>query len=576
MKKTFQLTVLAATLFSMSAVWAQPAPQGNNDSNAATSQQQGNSGSGTNAQKPSVPPVPPAPAKPAEQDNNQANQQNQNNQSPNSQSGNQQQGAENASKPLVTGLPDFTQLVKATEDSVVNIRTMEHLHRRGGSMPFDPSNPNDLLRHFFDGFGDQGFSSPFGDGGGFTFRFGPSGGNPQDPRGDEDEWGDEQGGPMDDSDADGPSVPRGVGSGFIIDKEGYIITNYHVVNGASKMTVSLNNGKEYTAKLIGSDKRTDIALIKIDAPDLKPLKIGSANKLQKGQWVVAIGSPFDLDSTVTAGIVSAINRDTGDYLPFIQSDVAVNPGNSGGPLIDMNGEVVGVNSQIISQSGGFMGISLSIPIDDAMQVVKALKTDGKVTRGQIGVMIQPMDEEAAEALKLPDAKGALIGRIVRGSPAERAGLKPGDVIVEFNGTKIEKWNDLPRLVGQYEPNKDAQIKVWRRGQTVTKTIRVENLDAADKSGKGDKKPGAKSDKSDVLGLQVAETKSSGVKVVSSEGLARDVGIRKGDIIMGVNNTEITNFDTYQKTIDSIKNDKRVVLLVRRGNSVQWIVLSLKK
>src|SRR5699024_275924 len=218
---------------------------------------------------------------------------------------------------------------------------------------------------------------------------------------------------------------------------------------------------EYKAEVVGTDSRTDVALIKIDADDeLKPLSIGDSTSLKKGQWVLAIGSPFGLDSTVTSGIVSAINRDTGDYLPFIQTDVPVNPGNSGGPLINLDGEAVGVNSQIISRSGGFMGISLSIPINEAMKVVEQLKETGKVVRGRIGVTISEVQEDVAEALGLDGAEGALVSNVELGSPAQKAGIRAGDVIIKFDGKDIKKWSDLPRMVGQTRPNTESTIEVW--------------------------------------------------------------------------------------------------------------------
>src|SRR5690554_3233402 len=322
--------------------------------------------------------------------------------------------AQSSSAPTLS-LPDFTEIVAKTEASVVNIRTTEAVRvRNRGSRGNDPY---DMFRWFFGpDFMPPGLDEP-----------------------------DRRSAPPTEQER---TVPRGVGSGFIISDDGYILTNNHVVARANGIFVTLTSGKEYPAEIVGTDPRTDVALIKIDAKGLEPMKIGESATLKKGQWVLAIGSPFGLESTVTAGIVSAINRDTGDYLPFIQTDVAVNPGNSGGPLINLNGEVVGVNSQIISQSGGFMGISLSIPIDDAMQVVDQLKENGKVTRGRIGVQIGEVAGEVAKALGLENYSGALVSNVEQGGPSDKAGIQAGDVIIGFDGSEIKKWSDLPRIVGQ--------------------------------------------------------------------------------------------------------------------------------
>src|SRR5690606_13485928 len=326
-------------------------------------------------------------------------------------------------------LPDFSSIVEATEKSVVNIRTTEsvQVRRMGGGGP--GNDPYDLFRWFF---------GP---------DFMPPGATPRQP-----------------APAPEPQeriVPRGVVSGFIISDDGYVLTNNHVIADANDIFVTLTDGKEYKASVVGTDERTDVALIKIEGKDLTPLKIGSPAQLKKGQWVLAIGSPFGLDSTVTVGIVSAINRDTGEYLPFIQTDVAVNPGNSGGPLLNLNGEVVGMNSQIISRSGGFMGISLAIPIDEAMRVADQLRATGKVTRGRIGVQISEVGKDVAEAIGLPRAEGALVSNVEADGPAADAGVKPGDVITSFHGEAIKRWSDLPRIVGETKPGTRADMEVWR-------------------------------------------------------------------------------------------------------------------
>ena len=292
-------------------------------------------------------------------------------------------------------LPDFTQVIEATEGSVVNIRTTEAVPVRRSPMGPGDGDPSELFRWFFG----PDFAPP---------GFGPQ----QNPRAR----------PKSPPSQAERTVPRGIGSGFVISDDGYILTNNHVVDNSNGIFVTMTDGKEYKAKVIGTDARTDVALIKIEASGLKPMPIGDSTTLRKGQWVLAIGSPFGLDSTVTAGIVSAINRDTGDYLPFIQTDVAVNPGNSGGPLINLQGEVVGVNSQIVSRSGGFMGISLAIPIDEVMRVVEQLKAHGKVTRGRIGVQITEVQDEVAKALGLEKGQGALVSNVEADGPAAKAGV----------------------------------------------------------------------------------------------------------------------------------------------------------
>src|SRR5471030_379521 len=265
----------------------------------------------------------------------------------------------------------------------------------------------------------------------------------------------------DDDDDDGDA--QSVGAGFIIGSDGYILSNAHVIEGADTITVTLSDQREFDAKVIGADTRTDIALLKIDGKDLPQASIGSSAKARVGEWVIAIGSPFDLDHTVTAGIISAKARETGDFLPLIQTDVAVNPGNSGGPLINMRGEVVGINSKIYSQSGGYMGISFAIPIDEAMRVAEQLKAVGHVTRGRMGVYLGDIDKQVAATLGLPDAHGGLVGRIEKGGPAERAGLHGGDIILSFNGVAVQKSVDLRRMAAATAPGTEVKLEYWRKG-----------------------------------------------------------------------------------------------------------------
>ncbi|CAM3819775.1 HtrA protease/chaperone protein OS=Castellaniella defragrans (strain DSM / CCUG 39792 / 65Phen)OX=1437824 GN=BN940_05451 PE=3 SV=1 [Castellaniella denitrificans] len=450
-------------------------------------------------------------------------------------------------------LPDFTQVVAETEGSVVNIRTTEAVPvRRSPMMPGD-GDPSELFRWFFGpdfmppGFGQQ---------------------NPQNPQG-------PRARPKQPPQAQGErTVPRGIGSGFVISADGYILTNNHVVDNSNGIFVTMTNGKEYKAKVIGTDARTDIALIKIDASGLKPIPIGDSDKLRKGQWVLAIGSPFGLDSTVTAGIVSAINRDTGDYLPFIQTDVAVNPGNSGGPLINLQGQVVGINSQIISRSGGFMGISLAIPIDEVMRVVEQLKAHGKVTRGRIGVQITEVQDDVAKALGLEKGQGALVSSVEAGGPAAKAGVHPGDVITAFNGQAIKHMTDLPRLVGATRPGTSATVQVWRKGKSLELKATVAELD--DKAAARNDEGPAAGDGADRLGLKVkalpADAGDQGVLVDQAEGAAAEAGIEPGDVILRINDTDISSPKQYAQIVKGLDKSRPAVLLVSRDQQSQWVII----
>lgn len=454
-----------------------------------------------------------------------------------------------ASAPVTaTGLPDFTNLVERVESGVVNIRTTAKAPSRNGAT----DDPFELFRWFF----------------GPDFR-GVPGGPPsgsRDPRGDF---------PGDDSDSE---VPRGVGSGFFISTDGYIVTNHHVVDDATDIYVTLPDKREFKAKVIGSDQRTDVALIKIDLNNTPKLPIGDPSRLRKGEWVVAIGSPFGLESTVTAGIVSAKGRDTGDYLPFIQTDVAVNPGNSGGPLLNMRGEVVGVNSQIISRNGGFMGISLSIPIDDAMRVVEQLRTGGRVSRGRIGVQIGEVTKEIAEAIGLGRASGALIRLVEEGSPAEKAGIEAGDVLLKFDNVTIDRYTDLPRTVGNARPGAKVTVKVWRKGTTRDLLLTVAEMEP-------DKVANAKPEKSETqqaansFGLNVVELTPAqrrqlkirgGVRIESVEGISARAGMRPGDVVMAVNNVDVTSVTQFNSVLAKLDRNRPHGFLVRRGESSQWI------
>jgi serine protease Do len=382
---------------------------------------------------------------------------------------------------------------------------------------------------------------------------------------------------------EGEERPSGVGSGFILSSDGYIMTNAHVIDGASEVIVTLPDQREFKAKVVGADKRTDVAVVKIEAKGLPAVKIGDVSRLRVGEWVMAIGSPFGLESTVTAGIVSAKQRDTGDYLPFIQTDVAINPGNSGGPLINMRGEVVGINSQIYSRSGGFMGISFAIPMDEAIRVSDQLRATGKVTRGRIGVQIGPVDKDVAESIGLGKATGALVSAVESDSPAAKAGLQPGDVIVQFDGKAIDKVSDLPRLVGGTKPGSRSSVTVFRRGKELRLPITIAEVpsdDAQVAQAGGDSSASPKV-QAPSLGLGVAELTAAqkkslgldaGVRVTVAEGPAARAGLREGDVILALANSEVANVPGFEQALTSIDARKPVNVLVRRGEWAQYVLI----
>ena len=447
--------------------------------------------------------------------------------------------------------PDFADLVEKAGPAVVNIRTTAKAPsrgQRGGGMP--ELDPNDPFYEFFRRF----------------FPPGSQPGQPRSPRGGAEE-----------------SVPRGVGSGFIISSDGYILTNHHVVDGADSIIVTLTDKRELTAKLIGSDQRTDVALVKVDAKDLPILKTGDPQRLRVGEWVVAIGSPFGLENSVTAGIVSAKGRDTGEYLPFIQTDVAVNPGNSGGPLLNMRGEVIGINSQIYSRTGGFMGISFAIPIDEAMRVSDQLRATGRVVRGRIGVSIAEVTKEVAEPLGLPKASGALVRNVDAGGPADKAGVQDGDIILKFDDRDIERSGDLPRIVGNTKPGTDVTMKVWRRGATLDLKVKVGEMgaDRAANEANEAEAPALASGPTNWLGLAVSELTreqrgelriKSGVQVegVGDDSPAGRAGLRPGDVILQLNNQDISSPKQFNDIVTKLDKSKNLVVLVRRGDAAQYV------
>jgi serine protease Do len=456
---------------------------------------------------------------------------------------------------MVAGLPDFTHLVDQVGPGVVNIEAQSG----GGNEQANTQMPGDEdMPEFFRRF------------------FGP----------------DMPGGPM-------PGMPRGpdsrgrgmaMGTGFIISGDGYVLTNHHVVDGADTVTVRLSDRREFTAKVIGSDEQSDVALLKIAADDLPTLRLGDSNQLRPGQWVVAIGSPFGLDHSVTAGIVSAVGRSNPyanqRYVPFIQTDVAINRGNSGGPLLNTHGEVVGINSQIFSNSGGYMGVSFAIPIDVAMSAVKQLKATGKVSRGQIGVAVESINTEKARGLGLPDSRGALINTVAPRSPAEKAGLQPMDVIRSFNGKTIDDSSDLPPLVGALPPGTRTKLTVLRDGKPREFDITLTQLDdgvASATAVPGMRSPAASS--SNPLGLvgetldaddrkQLGLNAGEGVGIAKVEGLAaRDAGLQPGDIVLSVGRAKVDSPAALDRELRNVKAGQTVMLLVRRGAATQFVAVT---
>ena len=447
---------------------------------------------------------------------------------------------------LVRGLPDFTELVEQVGPSVVNIRTLEKVRQaEPGS-----GGPDEEMQEFFRRF----FGVPLPN----MPRQAPRQNRPQPEE----------------------AQPRGVGSGFILTSDGFIMTNAHVVDGADEVVVTLTDKREFKARIVGADKRTDVAVVKINATGLPAVKIGDVSRLRVGEWVMAIGSPFGLENTVTAGIVSAKQRDTGDYLPFIQTDVAINPGNSGGPLINMRGEVVGINSQIYSRSGGFMGISFAIPMDEATRVSEQLRANGRVTRGRIGVQIDQVTKEVAESIGLGKPQGALIRGVEEGSPAEKAGIEAGDIITRFDGKAIEKASDLPRLVGNTKPGSRVGVTVFRRGASKDLSITVAEV-PAEKTVAQKTAEERKNTATAPLGLVVGELTDAqkremrvrgGVRIESAAESAARAGLREGDVILAIANTEVLGVRDFEAIMARVDKSRPVSLLIRRGDVAQYVLV----
>ena len=373
------------------------------------------------------------------------------------------------------------------------------------------------------------------------------------------------------------------GSGFIVSPDGYILTNTHVVSGANNIKVTLNDKREYIAKLIGSDQQSDVALLKIDAADLPVVKVGSPKDLKPGEWVAAIGAPFGFDNSVTAGIVSAKGRSlpNENYTPFIQTDVAINPGNSGGPLFNLRGQVVGINSQIYSRSGGFMGISFAIPIDVAMNVAEQLKTNGKVQRGQLGVIIQEVSYDLARSFGLDKPTGALIAKVLPDSPASRAGLKVGDIVRSVNDESIRASSDLPVLIGSIAPGKEVVLEVWREGKQIKQKVQLGSSSDAAQAQNPQTAPEAggqtqqQSFTVPEIGLSLA-TEINGnnqlLVVRRVEGIAARAGLHRGDVILAVGQTNVTDEASFRSALQA--SGKNVPLLIQRESGTLFLALNL--
>ncbi|PKO91897.1 MAG: protease Do [Betaproteobacteria bacterium HGW-Betaproteobacteria-1] len=444
-------------------------------------------------------------------------------------------------------LPDFTQLAEKQGPAVVNISITQVV--QGNGSPFAGMPNDEALAELFRRFGIPMPGVPGG------------GGGPQQEY-----------------------KSQSLGSGFIISSDGYIMTNAHVIRDASEVVVKLNDKREFSAKIIGADARTDVALLKIEASGLPKVTIGNPEQLKVGEWVVAIGSPFGLESTLTAGVVSAKGRalPQENFVPFIQTDVAINPGNSGGPLFNLKGEVVGINSQIYSRTGGYMGLSFAIPIDVAMEISDQLRASGKVSRGWLGIGIQEISKELAESFGMKSTNGALVSNVEKGSPAEKGGLEPGDVILKFDNKPIETSSDLPRVVGATKPGKQVPVEILRKGNTRNLSITLGEMPTEKDEVVVSSKAPAKTE-ANRLGLILRDLTpqqkkkingSNGLLVVESQAPAAQAGIRRGDVILGLNNSEVQSLEQFDQQLAAIPAGKTVALLVLRDGNTLYVPVKI--
>jgi len=447
-----------------------------------------------------------------------------------------------------SSLPDFAELVEANGAAVVNISTRHKVsasqhpwgklkEELGDELQLPENVPfGELFRHFF---GEPGMQPP-------------------------------------------PQEAQSLGSGFILSKDGYIITNHHVVVGADEIIVRLSDKRELPAEVIGSDEFSDVALLKVKAKDLPIVKIGSSSALRVGEWVLAIGSPFGFDHSATAGIVSAKGRNLprASYVPFIQTDVAINPGNSGGPLFNLDGEVIGINSQIYSRTGGFMGLSFAIPVEVAMDVVAQLKDKGSVSRGWLGVYIQEITYELAQSFDLDKPVGALVSQVMKDSPAEKSGVRAGDVILSFNDHDIQNSSDLPPLVGRVPVNSKAKLKLLRNGKLQTLDVLIEELPAEEKTlAKTQQKPSSSNRMGvDVVDLDTQSFKRLGrgvlVERVAPGSPAAQSGIRSGDILLQIDRKNVKNTADFRKKVANLPIGRMIPVLVHRQGADQFIVMKI--
>ena len=437
-----------------------------------------------------------------------------------------------AAAPYSHQLPDFASLVEQVGPAVVNISSVQVREARSGSTLPKDHPLYDFLRRF---------------------------GVPTDPE--------EQ-----------RREVQGIGSGFIVSHDGYVLTNAHVVNDASVVTVTLTDKREFKARVVGADKRTDVALLKIEAVGLPAVRVGDPSRVKVGEWVLAVGQPFGFENTVTAGIISAKSRSLPDenLVPFLQTDVAINPGNSGGPLFNLRGEVIGINSQIYSRTGGYQGLSFAIPIDVAMQVTDQLRSTGRVSRGKLGVVIQPVTPELAQSFGLDRPVGALVASVERGSPAERAGVVPGDVVLAVNGTPVEANVDLARIIGGFRPGQTVMLRVWRQAAVRDVPVALAELEPERTAAAAEPETAAPTGK---LGLALrplaaAEARQldvpNGLLVEKAEGAAARSGIQRGDVVLAVNDVPVFSVDQFTSAVN--RAGARTALLIQRGDRRLYVPL----